>query len=106
MISVRFIVLILQERDKIKIDGKIFDNHRNDIEDYALEKICREEITFDNFVEQYNALLKENDVPLETKLYYIDTNLGARRNKYSNSRKCLSMLSSHFLPNNSFQKSV
>lgn len=106
MISVRFNVLILQERDKIKIDGKIFDNHRNDIEDYALEKICREEITFDNFVEQYNALLKENDVPLETKLYYIDTNLGARRNKYSNSRKCLSMLSSHFLPNNSFQKSV
>lgn len=64
MISVRFNVLILQERDKIKIDGKIFDNHRNDIEDYALEKICREEITFDNFVEQYNALLKENDVPL------------------------------------------
>lgn len=106
MISVRFNVLILQERDKIKIDGKIFDNHRNDIEDYALEKICREEITFDNFVEQYSALLKENDVPLETKLYYIDTNLGARRNKYSNSRKCLSMLSSHFLPNNSFQKSV
>lgn len=38
MISVRFNVLILQERDKIKIDGKIFDNHRNDIEDYALEK--------------------------------------------------------------------
>lgn len=34
-------------------------------------------------------MLKENDVPLETKLYYIDTNLGARRNKYSNSRKCL-----------------
>lgn len=106
MISVRFNVLILQERDKIKIDGKIFDNHRNDIEDYALEKICREEITIDNFVKQYNTLLKENDVPLETKLYYIDTNLGARRNKYSNSRKCLSMLSSHFLPNNSFQKSV
>lgn len=106
MISVRFNVLILQERDKIKIDGKIFDNHRNDIEDYALEKICREEITIDNFVKQYNTLLKENNVPLETKLYYIDTNLGARRNKYSNSRKCLSMLSSHFLPNNSFQKSV
>ncbi|MFR9238756.1 MAG: polymorphic toxin-type HINT domain-containing protein, partial [[Eubacterium] siraeum] len=88
-VSLRYRIRDFEERDKIKIDGKIFDNHRNDIEDYALEKICREEITFDNFVEQYNALLKENDVPLETKLYYIDTNLGARRNKYSNSRKCL-----------------
>lgn len=88
-VSLRYRIRDFEERDKIKIDGKIFDNHRSDIEDYALEKICREEITFDNFVEQYNALLKENDVPLETKLYYIDTNLGARRNKYSNSRKCL-----------------
>ena len=85
-VSLRYRIRDFEERDKIKIDGKIFDNHRNDIEDYALEKICREEITFDNFVEQYNALLKENDVPLETKLYYIDTNLGARRNKYKSGR--------------------
>lgn len=88
-VSLRYRIRDFEERDKIKIDGKIFDNRRSDIEDYALEKICREGITFDNFVEQYNALLKENDVPLDTKLYYIDTNLGARRNKYSNSRKCL-----------------
>lgn len=37
-VSLRYRIRDFEERDKIKIDGKIFDNHRNDIEDYALEK--------------------------------------------------------------------
>lgn len=88
-VSLRYRIRDFEERDKIKIDGKMFDNRRGDIEDYALEKICTEEITFEKFVEEYNTLLKNNNVPLNSNLYYIDINLGSRKNKFADCRKCL-----------------
>ena len=49
-------------RNKIMIDGMLIDAQRAAIEDYALAKLCRDEMSYDEFVDLYNNLLRENGV--------------------------------------------
>jgi hypothetical protein len=76
-------------RNKIMIDGMLIDAQRAAIEDYALAKLCRDEMSYDEFVDLYNNLLRENGVAFSEKLYNTDEVRRTRTNRWAESRLCL-----------------
>ena len=76
-------------RNKILIDGKLIEKQRSDIEDYALSKIARDELSYDEFAEQYNELLQQNGIDFDERLYYTDEVRRTRSNRLSDSMYCL-----------------
>lgn len=76
-------------RNKILIDGRMIEKRRSDIEDYALSKIARDELSYDEFAEQYNELLQQNGIDFDEKLYYTDKTRRGRLNKFAASMHCL-----------------
>lgn len=76
-------------RNKIMIDGMLIDAQRAAIEDYALAKLCRDEMSYDEFVDLYNNLLRENGVAFSEKLYNTDEVRRTRANRWAESRLCL-----------------
>ena len=76
-------------RNKVLIDGNLIERQRADIEDYALSKFCQDEMSYDIFVEQYNQLLKNNDIEYDDKLYYTDDVRRTRGNRLADSKYCL-----------------
>ena len=77
------------DRDKIIIDGKLIRRKRVDLEDYALEKYCREEKRFDDFVDLYNQMLKENNIEYDETIYLSEELARTRLNKFAVSMNCL-----------------
>lgn len=76
-------------RNKIMIDGILIDAQRAAIEDYALAKLCRDEMPYDEFVERYNNLLRVNGIAFNEKLYNTDEVRRTRTNRWAESRLCL-----------------
>lgn len=76
-------------RNKILLDGRLIEKQRSDIEDYALSKIARDELSYDEFAELYNELLKQNGIDFDEKLYYTDEVRRTRSNRLSDSMFCL-----------------
>ena len=76
-------------RNKLLIDGKLIEKQRSDIEDYALSKVARDELSYDEFVERYNELLQQNGIDFDEKLYYTDEVRRTRSNRLSDSMFCL-----------------
>ena len=76
-------------RNKIMIDGMLIDAQRAAIEDYALAKLCRDEMSYDEFVDLYNNLLRENGIAFSEKLYNTDEVRRTRTNRWAESRLCL-----------------
>lgn len=88
-ISLRYRLRSFLDRNKIKIDGILFSRNRTEIEAYALKEYAQDEITFERFVELYNTMLEANAVPFDEKLYYTDSVLRTRANRFSDSMCCL-----------------
>ena len=88
-LNLKFKIQDYLNRNKIMIDGNFIENQRAYIEDYALAKLCREETTYDNFAELYNALLKENGIDFDEKIYYTDEVRRTRGNRLTDSKLCL-----------------
>lgn len=76
-------------RNKIMIDGILMDNQRAAIEDYALSKFARDEMSYDEFVDYYNGLLRNNGMAFDEKLYNTDEVRRTRTNRWAESRLCL-----------------
>lgn len=76
-------------RNKILIDGQLIEKQRSDIEDYALSKVARDELSYDEFVERYNELLQQNGIDFDEKLYYTDEIRRTRSRRLSDSMFCL-----------------
>ena len=76
-------------RNKILIDGRFVEKQRSEIEIIALEKVCRDELTFDQFAEQYNELLQANGIEYDEKIYYTEEVRRTRGNHLSASLYCL-----------------
>ena len=76
-------------RNKILIDGQLIERQRSDIEDYALSKVARDELSYDEFTERYNELLQQNGIDFDEKLYYTDEVRRTRSNRLSDSMFCL-----------------
>lgn len=76
-------------RRKILIDGILMEGQRSVIEDYALAKLCRDEMSYDEFVDLYNGLLRENGIEYNEKVYYTEEVRRTRSNRLAGSMYCL-----------------
>ena len=76
-------------KNKILIDGILIEKQRLYIEDYALSKLAVEEITYNDFAEQYNELLVSNGIEFDEKIYYTDEVRRTRGNRLADSTLCL-----------------
>ncbi len=72
-------------KDKISINGQLIDAKRQDVEEYVLRTCCPEEMVFDEFVEKYNQILKENGINNQ-RLHIADETIRTRENILSESR--------------------
>lgn len=88
-VSLRYRVRSFLDRDKIRIDGRLFPKIRADVEDYAMQKYAQDEISFERFTELYNGMLEDNDIPFDEKIYYTGSVARTRVNRLSESRHCL-----------------
>lgn len=88
-VSLRYRLRSFLDRDKLRIDGRLFPRIRPAIEEYALRKYAQDELEFDRFVELYNGLLEANGIPFNEKLYYTESNTRSRANRFSDSPFCL-----------------
>lgn len=88
-LSLKFKINDYLNRNKVAIDNVLIERNRADIEDYALAKLCRDEMTFDDFAERYNELLKRNNIAYDEKLYYTEEVRRTRGNRFAASMHCL-----------------
>lgn len=88
-VSLRYRVRNYLDRGKILIDEMLFPRNRSSIEDYALQKFARDELGFERFIELYNSLLETNGIPYDEKLYYSESNILGRKNRFAESDRCL-----------------
>ena len=77
------------DRRKLMIDGILMEGQRAVIEDYALSRFCRDEVSYDEFADRFNQLLQENGIPFDEKLYYTEEIRRTRSNRLAASRCCL-----------------
>ena len=75
-------------RNRVFIDGRWIEKRRGQLEDEAIRKYCKEDMSFDDFCLTYNAFLKEIGIPCEEDLYITDAVIRTRKNKLAGSR-CL-----------------
>jgi hypothetical protein len=75
-------------RGYIQIDGEYILEQRGDIEDYVVERYCKDEVTLDQFFEYYNQFLIDNDL-MNEKLEVTETVRASRGNRLSESMKLL-----------------
>lgn len=88
-VSLRYRVRSFLDRDKIRIDGRLFPKNRADIEDYAMQKYAQDEITFERFTQLYNGMLEDVGLPHDDKLFITEKRRDGRVNRLSESRHCL-----------------
>lgn len=63
--------------------------YKRQIEEYALSKIARNQLSYDEFTERYNELLQENDIDFDKKIYYTEDSRRTRINHLADSMYCL-----------------
>lgn len=88
-VSLKYRIRDYLNRNMLLIDGVLLENRREVIENYAMEKFCQDEMTYDDFIDRYNSLLQDNGVDFDEKLYYTDKIRRSRSNRLSDSMCCL-----------------
>ena len=88
-LGLKFKIQDYLNRNKILLDGVLVERKRADIEKFALHKFCQDELTYDEFAEKYNNLLKDNEIDFDEKIYYTDDIRRTRSNHLSASMLCL-----------------
>lgn len=87
-VSMKYRIRDYLSKDKIEIDGELFDKRRQDIEEFVLEHYCQDELTYGEFAVLYNDVLKKNKIT-DNSLLFTDDVIRTRSNRLSDSRKCL-----------------
>lgn len=88
-VSLRYRLRAFLDREKIRIDGRLIYPRRSELESYAVKKYAHDEITFNEFCEFYNEMLRENDIPFDGKLYLTEETKRTRSSRLSDSMLCL-----------------
>ncbi len=76
-------------RNRLYLDKEWVDNKRASVENFILKKLCREDVTFDDFVKIYNDYLEQQGVPYDPSVYITDEVKPTRLNRLSESRTLL-----------------
>lgn len=85
-VSLRLKIKTYLNRNRLYIDGKWVDKKRADLEEIVAEKFCREDISFDEFVQRYNEFLEEEEVAYNEDVYYTPAVYRSRKNRLSEAR--------------------
>ncbi len=88
-VSLKFRIRDYLNRNRIMIDGTLVEKRRETIENYAVAKFCKEEMRYDDFIDCYNSLLRNNNISFNDRLYYTDEIRRTRINRLSESMCCL-----------------
>lgn len=88
-VSLKYRIRDYLNRNMLLIDGILLEKRGGVIENYAMEKYCRDEMTYDDFIDRYNSLLQDNGIDFDEKLYYTDKIRRTRSNRLSDSMCCL-----------------
>lgn len=75
-------------RGYIQVDGVYIPALRGDIEDYVVEKYCKDEVSLDEFYLLYDNFLQENDLSDE-RFQITDSTRATRSNRLTDSNKLL-----------------
>lgn len=75
-------------RGYIQVDGVYFPALRGDIEDYVVEKYCKDEVSIDDFFLLYDKFLQANDITDE-RFQVTESTRATRSNRLSESNKIL-----------------
>lgn len=76
-------------RDKILIDGRWINLKRSELEEVLVRKLCRDDVSFEDFTQLYNDFLERENVPFDEKVYYTDAVLRTRENRMRESARFL-----------------
>lgn len=77
-------------RDKVFIDGSWVMKRRADLEEAAIRKYCKEDVTFNKFCDIYNSFLRDDcSIEFDESLYITDDVKRTRKNVFSQSRVLL-----------------
>ncbi len=88
-VSLKMKILNLINKDKLKIDGRLFSPQRSDIEDYIASEYCKDEISYDEFCDLYNSILEKNEIPYDKKIYCTEEVKRTRQNRLAESNLIL-----------------
>ena len=70
-------------RNRIFVDDIWIEKRRANIEEYVIRKYCKDEVSYEEFIQIYNRFLEEQDIPYDEDIYYTDAILRSRKNKLS-----------------------
>ncbi len=70
-------------RNKIFIDDIWIEKRRSSIEEYVIQKYCRDEVSFEEFTQIYNRFLEEQEIPYDEDIYCTDAILRAVKKRLS-----------------------
>lgn len=73
-------------RNKLFLDGKWVEKTRADLEEYVVRKYCRENVSYEEFINIYNDFLREEEIPYDESIYYTDGVKRTRENKLAGDR--------------------
>lgn len=87
--GLRLKIKTLINRDKICLDGVWVERRRAEIEDFLLPRICKENVSFDEFTQLYNDYLRKSGIEYDENLYYTTDVQYTRKNRLTESRLLL-----------------
>ena len=73
-------------RNRLYLDKEWVDHKRNAVENHILKRLCRDEVSFEDFIKIYNGHLEEQGVPFDPGIYITDDVKATRHNRLSDSR--------------------
>jgi hypothetical protein len=76
-------------RGNIYIDGKWIKKSRTMLESVVIKKCCKDELTFTEFTDIFNSFLEKVEIPYDEGLYYTESVLASRKNRFTEARDIL-----------------
>lgn len=73
-------------RNKIFVSGIWVEKRRGVLEDLVLREKCRDEMSYDQFIDTYNSFLTDNGIPYDPKIYITEEVRPTRSNRLAESR--------------------
>lgn len=88
-VGIRLKIKNYLNRNKIFVDGMWVEKKRADLEKIAVRKFCRENTSFQDFVQIYNGFLEDEEIAYDEEIYCTEAVCGTRKNHLMDARYLL-----------------
>ena len=68
-------------RNRLFLDGEWVDRKREPLERFIIKKLCKDDVTFTEFVERYNAYLQKWEIEFDPDIYITEDVYATRKNR-------------------------